>query len=115
MFSLASWFDVQIGVIAGCALRLHWIVLIVGGQFLDLIVDLLADEVALFDPSRNAGCGAYFDEAAVVVEYFDTIAVFNDSGFFEYRSYVIAQDRLWGRNVVGFEDVFMAAVAGGQR
>ena len=43
MFGVASGFDVQIRVVAGGALSLHWIVLVVRGQLLDLIVDILAD------------------------------------------------------------------------
>ena len=112
MFGFAAGFDVQIGVIARCPRGLHRIVLIIRGQLLDLIVDLLADQVALLDPSSDASGGADFDEAAIMVENFDAVSVLYDSGFFENSSHVVAQGGLDGGNVGGFEDVFAAAIAG---
>ena len=55
VFGFASRFYVEIRVIAGRSLRRTGIVLIVRGQFLDLIVDLLAHQEALLDPSGHAG------------------------------------------------------------
>lgn len=112
VFGFAAGFDVQIGVIAGCSLGLHRIVLIIRGQLLDLIVDLLADQVALLDPAGDAGCGAHFDEAAIMVENFDAVSVLYYSGFLEHGSHVVAQDGLNGGNVGGFQHVFAAAIAG---
>ena len=99
VFGFAARFDVQIRVIARCSLGLHRIVLIIRGQLLDLIVDLLADQVALLDPSGHAGGGAYFNEAAVMVENFDAVAILYYSGFFEHSSHVVAQDGLNGGNI----------------
>jgi hypothetical protein len=115
MLGVASRLDVQVGVVAGGSLRLHGIVPVVGGELLDLVVDLLTYEVALFDPSGGAGCGADFDEAAVVVEDFDAVAVFYDSGFFVDGGYAVAKDGLDSGNVGDFEDASAVAVAGGEQ
>ena len=99
MFGIAPRFDVQIGVVARRALRLHGIVLVVRGQLLDLIEDLLADQVALLHPSRRARCGPHLDEAPVVIEHLHALAVLHHSGFFIHRCHAVAQVDLHSRNV----------------
>ena len=96
-------------------LRLHWIVLVVRGQLLNLIIDILTNQVALLDPSRRAGCGAHFDEAAVVVENFHAVAILHHSSFFIDRSNVVAQDRLHSGNVRNLKHASAAAIAGWQK
>ena len=76
VLGFASRLDVKIRVVARHSRRLHGIVGVVGGQLLQLIEDLLADEIALFHPSHLAGRGAHLDEVAVVVEHFDAVAIF---------------------------------------
>jgi hypothetical protein len=46
-----------------------------------------------------------------MVEHFHALAILYDSGFFEHRSHMVAQDGLNGGNVSGLEDVSVAAVA----
>ena len=91
---------------------LHWIVLIVRRQLLNLIVNFLADEIALFDPSRDAGCSAHLDEAAIVVKHFNAVAIFHHSGFLIDRCNAVAEDGLHSRNVGNLEHAATAAIAG---
>jgi hypothetical protein len=115
MFGVASRLYVQVGVVAGCALRLHGIVPVVRGQLLNLIVDILTYEVALFHPSHCAGRGAHFDEAAIVVEDFDAFSIFYHTGFFVDRGHVVAEDGLDSGNVGDLENASAAAVACGEK
>jgi hypothetical protein len=78
---------------------LHGIVLVIRSQLLDLIENILTDQVPLLDPSRYTGCGAHFDEMAIVVENFYALAIFHDSGFFIYCRHVVAEIGLNGGNV----------------
>ena len=104
MSGVASRLNVEIRIIARRALRLHGIILIVGSQLLYLIVDILANEVALFDPSRLSGSGTNFDEVTIVVEDFDAVAILDDSGLLIDGSDVIAQVGLDSGDVGDFED-----------
>src|ERR1700674_417664 len=111
MFRIAPRFDVQIRVVARHSPSLHGIVLVVGGQLLDLIEDFLADEVALFHPSRRAACGAHFDEAAVMVEHFHALAILHHSSFFIHRSHMVAQCGLNAGNVGDLKHASAPAIA----
>ena len=115
MFGIASRFDVQIGIVARHALRLQGIVLVIRGQLLEPIEDILTDEVTLLDPSRRAGCGANLDEMAVMVEYFHTVAVFDHSGFFIHRRHVVAEIGLNAGNVGSLQHAFAMAIARRQK
>ena len=112
MFGIASRLNVQVGVVARDALRLHRIVLAVRGELLDAIENLLTDEVALLYPSCRAGCSADFNEVAIVVKHFHAITIFHHSSFFVHRSYVVAKDGLDSGDVGDFEDAAAAAIAG---
>ncbi len=112
MFGIASRFDVQIRIVASCSLRLHGIILVVGGQLLDLIEDGLTYKVTLFHPSHDAGCGAYLDEAAVMVEHLDAVAILHHSSFFVHGGNAIAQDGLHAGNVRNLEHVAASAITG---
>jgi len=108
MSGVASRFDVEVRVIPGRALRLYGIILIVGSQLLDLIVDILADEIALLDPSCLSGSGANFHEVTVVVEDFDAVAILDDSGLLVDGSDVIAKVGLDSGHISDFEDASAA-------
>src|ERR1700722_18024172 len=110
MFGVASRLDVQIGVIASRALRLHGIVLIVRGQLLDTVVDILTDEESLLDPSCRAVRGSHLDEVAIMVKHFDAIAVLDDSGLLINRRDPIAQHGLYSGNVADLENASSATV-----
>ena len=99
MFSFTPRLDVQICIVARGAFGLHEIVPVVVGQLLNLIVDLLADQIALLDPSRHAVCRAYLGKAPVVVEHFDAIAILYDSGFLVNSGHAVAQYGLYAGNV----------------
>ena len=111
MFGVAPRLNVQVGFIARRALRLHGIVLVLRGQLLDAIEDLLAGQKALLDPSRRAACSAYFGEAPVVVEHFHALAVRYHSGFFIHRRNVVAQVGLQGGNIGNLQHAFASAIA----
>ena len=101
----------EIGIVARHTLRLNGIVLIARRQLLNLIVDILAHQIALFDPSRFAACGAHFDEAPVMVEHLDALAIFHDARFFVDRSYMIAQVGLDAGDIRDFEHASASAIA----
>ena len=111
MFGVAPRLNVQVGFIARRALRLHGIVLVLRGQLLDAIEDLLAGQKALLDPSRRAACSAHFGEAPVVVEHFHALAVLYHSGFFIHRRNVVAQVGLHAGNVGDLQHASASAIA----
>jgi len=104
MLGLSSRFDMQVGVITGHACGLHGSVCAVGGQLLQLIVDLLADQIALLHPSHLAGGGSDLHEVAIMVENFDAVAVFYDADFVIGDGDPVAQVDLHSGNVSDFED-----------
>src|SRR5437879_12935142 len=111
MFGVAPRFNVQIRVVAGHAPSLHGIVLVVRGQLLNLIEDFLADAVALLHPSRRAVRSAYFDEAPVMVEDFNALAVLRHSSFFIHGTHVVAQCSLNAGSVSDLEQAPTTALA----
>jgi hypothetical protein len=111
MVGIPPRFDVQIRVVARRALRLHGIVPVVCGQLLDLIEHVLTDEVTLLHPPRDTRCGAHFDEAAVMVEHFHTLAVLHHSGFLVHRRHVVAEVGLNAGNVGDLQHAPAAAIA----
>jgi hypothetical protein len=80
---------------------------------LDAIINVRADEVALFDPTHFSRGGTDFYEMAVVVENFNPVAVLDDPRFFVDGGDVIPQVGLDSRNVSNFEDASAAAFATG--
>jgi hypothetical protein len=89
---------------------LHGIGLVIGGEFLDAIVDILTDKVALFHPSRFAVGGANFYEVAIMVENFDAVSVLDDPGFFVDGGNVIAQVGLNSGDVGDFKNASSATM-----
>ena len=112
MFAVASGHHVQIGVVARGCLRLHRIVLVVRSQLLDAVIDVLADKIALLQPSCRACRRAHLDEAAIVIENLDAVPILHHSGLLIYRGNLVAQVRLDGGNVGDLEDAATSAVAG---
>ena len=72
---------------------------------MQFVVDLLADEVALLDPSHLAGGGANLGKVTVVIEDFDAVSVFDEADLFVDSGDTVAEDNLNSGNVGGFEDV----------
>ena len=112
MFGVAAGLDVEVGVVAGDGLGLHRILGVVGEKLLQAVENLLADEIALLDPSDLAGGGADSNKAAVVVEDLDAISVFDQHDFLIDRRDAVAEVDLNSGNVSGFEDVDARASAG---
>ncbi len=115
MLGIAPGLYVKIGVVARDSLSLDGIVQVIGGELLQLVIDLLADEVALLHPSHLAGCGADLDEAAVVVEDFDAVSIFDQAGFFVDGGDAVAQVDLDSGDVGDFEDASAGVFAGDER
>ena len=112
MFAVASRHDMKIGVVARGCLRLHRIVLVVRSQLLDAVIDVLANKIALLQPSCRACGGAHFDEAAIMIENLDAVPILHHAGLLIHCGNLVAQVRLDGGNVGDLEDSATSAVAG---
>ncbi len=104
----------QVRVVARRALPLHGIVLAILCELLDLVVDLLIDQKALFHPAFRAAGAADFHETAVAVEHFQALAVFHQSHFVVDRCYPVAEADLRSRDIGNFQHASPAAIAGGK-
>ncbi len=66
-------------------------------------------------PADLAAGGADLDEAAIVVEHFDAVAVFYDAGFLVDGGDMIAQDDLHAGDIADFENAVATVFAGEER
>ena len=86
MFGFAAGSKVQIGIVAEHGRRLYRVTRVFARQFLKGVVGLLADEIALFDPSLETRCCTNVRKALFVIENFDPVSVF-------YRAHVVVGKR----------------------
>jgi hypothetical protein len=103
MFGIAPRSDVQIRIVAQHSWRLHRIVLIVSGKFLQSVESFLVDQEALLDPTFNSGGRAHPGESLFAIQNFQALTVFYVAHTIEDGGNLVAQSRLWRRNVGDFQ------------
>jgi hypothetical protein len=112
MLGLTAGREVQVGVVAQHAGRLHGIVKVIFRQRLQSIVGFLIDEVALLDPAFNAARGAHPGEAFFVLQHFHALSVLDGADAVVNGCDLIAQRSLYGRDIIHFQYAVPAAIAG---
>src|SRR5262249_55681008 len=100
MLGIAARLDVKVGFIAGDRGGFDGRVPLVGGKFLEGIIDLLAHQIALLDPSLDTARGADAAKTAFAIQHFDTIAVFRRTHLVVNLRQLVAQGDLRGGDVV---------------
>ena len=94
MLGLPAGIEVDVGVIARGAGGLYRSALLLLGQFLKSVVNLLRNQRALLYPAFRAACGAYSGKAAFALEYLNAIAVLYRAGLAENRGDMVTKNCL---------------------
>jgi hypothetical protein len=115
MLGLAARSDVQVGLVAQDAGRLHRIAQIILREFLQSVVGLLVDQVPLLDPAFQAAGRAHTRESLLAVDNLDTLSILHVSNAVVDGRNLVPQRGLRRRNIGYFEDAMASMPAAGKR
>ena len=114
MIGFASWFKVEVGVVARGSGGLRRIALMFFAQRGEAIKHLLGDQVALFHPSFGSRGRAHLHETFLAIEHFDRIAILDGGSLVVHGGHPIAQKSLRRGDVHDFVGASPAASASGR-
>ncbi len=112
VLGLTSWREVQVGIVAQNAGRLHGIAQILFCQLLQAVVGCLIHQVALLDPALDAAGGADAGKALLTLQHLHALSVLHRAHAVVDGGHLIAQRGLHRRDVVHFQHAVPPAIAG---